>query len=172
MLDLWKARFYYLYDKQMTSNVAHLQDKSLDFYDKYTILREKQLGESPEEKRDFAMLLVEHSHCLLAFYKYKQAKKALKRALSLLGLNLKLTGKLGRRTKFQEFDIAQLVLDLKNRQVEVIAKPGVTDEDFVTEEIKEGEVQNVKLEEESPLLEQTKITDPTGAEKVNLSVED
>jgi len=23
-LDLWKARYYYLYDKQMTSNVAHL----------------------------------------------------------------------------------------------------------------------------------------------------
>jgi hypothetical protein len=22
--DLWKARFYFLYDKQMTSNVAHL----------------------------------------------------------------------------------------------------------------------------------------------------
>lgn len=40
VLDLWKARFYYLYDKQMTSNVAHLQDKSLDFYEKYIILRD------------------------------------------------------------------------------------------------------------------------------------
>lgn len=40
------------------------------------------------------------------------------------------------------------------------------------EEVKEGEVQNVKLEEESPLLEQPKITDPTGAEKANLTVED
>ena len=106
VLDLWKARFYYLYDKQMTSNVAHLQDKSLDFYEKYIKLRDQQLGESAEDKKEFALLLVEHSHCLLAFYKYKQAKQALKRALSLLGLNLKLTGKLGRRTKFQEFDIA------------------------------------------------------------------
>lgn len=24
--ELWKARYYFLYDKQMTSNVAHLQD--------------------------------------------------------------------------------------------------------------------------------------------------
>lgn len=23
-LDLWKARFFYMYDKQLTSNVAHL----------------------------------------------------------------------------------------------------------------------------------------------------
>jgi hypothetical protein len=33
--ELWKARYYFLYDKQMTSNVAHLQDQSLVFYDSY-----------------------------------------------------------------------------------------------------------------------------------------
>ena len=36
-------------------------------------------------------------------------------------LNVKLTGRLGRRTKFQEFDIAQLVLDVSNREVKVIS---------------------------------------------------
>lgn len=33
--ELWKARYFFLYDKQMTSNVAHLQDQSLVFYDSY-----------------------------------------------------------------------------------------------------------------------------------------
>jgi hypothetical protein len=33
--DLWKARYFFLYDKQMTSNVAHLQDQSIVFYDSY-----------------------------------------------------------------------------------------------------------------------------------------
>ena len=40
--------------------------------------------------------------------------------MKLLNLNLKLTGKLGRRTKYQEFDIAQLVLDIENRDVQLI----------------------------------------------------
>jgi hypothetical protein len=65
------------------------------------------------------------------------------------------------------------VLDLKNRQVQVVPKQEVPDAEANNgEEVKEGEVQNVRLEEESPLLEQPKITDPSGAEKANLTVED
>lgn len=67
------------------------------------------------------MILIEQSHCYLNFYKYKDAKKCIKEALKLLELNIKLTGRMGRRTKFQEFDIAQLVLDVSNREVKVIA---------------------------------------------------
>ena len=57
-------------------------------------------------KKKVAVLLVEQSYCYLNFYKYKKSKKCLKEAMKLLGLNLKLTGRLGRRTKYQEFDIA------------------------------------------------------------------
>ena len=57
--------------------------------------------------------------------------------------------------------------------MQVVAKQEVPSAEHTgEEELKEGEVQNVKLEEESPLLEQPKITDPSGAEKINLSVED
>jgi hypothetical protein len=52
------------------------------------------------------MLLVEQSHCYLNFYKYKQAKRCIKRALELLELNIKLTGRLGKMTKYQTFDVA------------------------------------------------------------------
>ncbi len=69
------------------------------------------------QKKELAMLLIEQSHCYLNFYKYKQAKRCIKRALEVLELNIKLTGRLGRRTKYQEFDVAQLVLDIQNREV-------------------------------------------------------
>jgi len=52
----------------------------------------------------------------------------------LLELNIKLTGRLGRRTKYQTFDVAQLVLDVSNREVKVVAG---TDEAPVVEEEEE-----------------------------------
>lgn len=64
-----------------------------------------------------ALLVIELSYCYLEFYKYKKAKKCIKEALKIINLNIKLTGRLGRRTKYQEFDIAQLVLDINNREV-------------------------------------------------------
>jgi hypothetical protein len=105
------------------------------------------------------MLLIEQSHCYLNFYKYKQAKRCIKRALELLELNIKLTGRLGKMTKYQTFDVAQLVLDVSNREVQIIPKPEAPP---VEEEKKEGEEpefkQHVDLEEESILYEQPKIT--------------
>ena len=56
-------------------------------------------------------------------------------------------------TKYQTFDVAQLVLDVSNREVQIIPKP----EAPPVEENKEGEEpefkQNVDLEEESILYE-------------------
>jgi len=56
-------------------------------------------------------------------------------------------------TKYQTFDVAQLVLDVSNREVQIIPKP----EAPPVEEKKEGDDpkfnQNVALEEESILYE-------------------
>lgn len=108
--------------------------------------------------------------------------------MNLLNLNLKLTGRLGRRTKYQEFDIAQLVLDVENREVQVIVPQKQEDksesattaakkksaygdvmqsvEDMGIQEDGDGEEekkeQNVKLEEDTILYETPKITDPLG----------
>ena len=85
--------------------------------------------------------------------------------MTILNLNLKLTGRLGRRTKYQEFDIAQLVLDVENRTVQVIEKKN----EGLEEEMK----QKLLLEEDTILYEQPKITDPLGElQKKQLSVED
>jgi len=46
-----------------------------------------------------------------------------------------LTGKLGRRTKYQEFDIAQLVVDYEAEEVTVEKRAdGQSFEDFIQEE--------------------------------------
>jgi hypothetical protein len=169
----------------MTSNVSHLQDKSLDYYDRYLSWKtttSTDLSDLPS-KRDLALLLVEQSHCYLNFYKYNQAKVCIKRALELLDLKIKLTGRLGRRTKYQDFDIAQLVLDVENREVKVLPKVETSEAPVALseqagegdgEEEEEKNEQNVLLEEESILFETPQITDPRGdtAKKTGLTVED
>lgn len=126
-IKLWKARFFYTYDRLLTSSVVHLKDNSLILFEEVV----QHLETINLNSNDLAMILVEQSYCQLNFYKYKKAKKSIKRAKEILNLNFSLTGKLGRRTKYQEFDIAQLVLDVKSREVKVqeVKKQETTVED-------------------------------------------
>jgi hypothetical protein len=49
---------------------------------------------------------------MLHFYKYEDSEEVLREALKLANLDLSLTGKLGKRTFYQEKNIAQLTLDI------------------------------------------------------------
>lgn len=46
------------------------------------------------------MLLAEQSYCQLHFYKYEEAETSVKEGMSILGLKMDLTGRLGKRTKY------------------------------------------------------------------------
>ena len=70
-------------------------------------------------KNNLAMLLSEYSHCLINFWKYEQCEEVMKESFELLGLDISLAGKLGKRTKWQQDDVAQLVLDIKTKSVDV-----------------------------------------------------
>ena len=81
-------------------------------------------------KKNLGMLLAEQSYALIEFWKYEQCEEAILEGLDLVGLDLNLDGKLGRRTKWQAFDLAQLVLDVKSKEVVVkTAKPANDDAD-------------------------------------------
>ena len=68
-------------------------------------------------KLKLSLLLVEQSYCQFHFYKYEKAESSLNEASKLQNLEFELTGKMGRRTKFQTFDNAHLTLDFKTREV-------------------------------------------------------
>jgi hypothetical protein len=81
----------------------------------------------------------------------------------LLGLDLFLAGKLGRRTKWQQFDVAQLTLDIKTKTVEVKKL-----RDLVPDKGLKGEDHSVyvKQDEESILWEQPVLTEDQEKEEL------
>lgn len=60
---------------------------------------------------------MEQSFCQFHFFKTEKAEKSINEALKLQNLDIELSGRLGRRTKFQTFDCAHLTLDFKTRAV-------------------------------------------------------
>jgi hypothetical protein len=122
---------------------------------------------SAEEKvwcqRNVAMLLSEYSYTLIQFWKYEECEEAIKEAFDLLGLDLFLAGKLGRRTKWQQHDIAQLVLDITTKTVEVKKL-----RDLVPDKGLKGEKQEqyVMQDDESILYEQPVLTEAMEKEEL------
>jgi hypothetical protein len=108
---LWKARFSQTYSSMLTSVTVHLQDASLDCYSRYiselrqamSSLEKEQLTEA---QRNLSLVLSEYSHCLINFWKYEACEEAMLEALSLLGLEVYLDGRMGKRTKYQHWDVA------------------------------------------------------------------
>ncbi|XP_060896807.1 tetratricopeptide repeat protein 27 isoform X1 [Labrus mixtus] len=60
-----------------------------------------------------------HLECVytnLTYYEYKPAKEHIKKAEELSGLDINMTGALGKRTHFQQKYLAQLILEVKRKQ--------------------------------------------------------
>ena len=163
---IWKARFHMLHNQLLTSNSCFLQDKSIELYQKYLDWNEI------EDKNIRAYLWIEYSNCLLTFYKYSKSEEALEKAREIIGIKLSLTGKLGKRTKYQSFEIPQLVLNIETESVDKFIYPEksvveeIIDNESLSshenEEIDEFEEsklahRDVKMDEDSILLEKVKL---------------
>ena len=117
---LYQARMSFLLDRHLSSSVLHLKDASLNHYKTLIENLQSKLKEdnsNDELKKKLSLLLIEQSYCQFHFYKHDKAENAINEALKLQNLDIELSGKLGRRTKWQVFDNAHLTLDFKNRAV-------------------------------------------------------
>jgi hypothetical protein len=105
---IWRSRLIFIHEKMLKEPSATLKSKlffeeETSLYD-YLTLTELERG----------MLSVEKSYWSLKYFDYKKAKNLIEDARNNFKLKIGLTGKLGRKTKFQDFDSAVLVLDAES----------------------------------------------------------
>lgn len=111
-------------DQHLSASVVHLKDESLKLYKRYLAY----LDVCKDEEEDFGndtdaldkaivMLNCEQSYCQLHFYKYEKAEESLNVAKKLCNLSIEFGGKLGKRTRYQLNDVAQLTVDFENRDI-------------------------------------------------------
>jgi len=160
---LWRARILFLHNKMMKEPINELKEaiaKNFKEFDLNSILEDKVINEHQSQSDllfDYnniikGMIQLEKSYSSLMYYKYKEAETLIEEARELFKLKISLTGAMGKKTKFQEFETAILVVDSKSSTATV--KKDSNSLDDISEEPK-----IVKLDEDNPLLETPKIND-------------
>ena len=148
---LWQTRLIFLRNKFLSVPILEMRELVTAGYDTFL----NKLNET--QKYLSALILVEKANCVLFYYCYSQAETAINTAQQLLNLKLNLTGRLGKRTKYQEEDIPVLVLEKEsgtlNLNDEFTRKLDVKQPDFVALD------ENVANLEETKLKEGERITD-------------
>ncbi|XP_029306440.1 tetratricopeptide repeat protein 27 [Cottoperca gobio] len=112
LLPWWTLRYISLHQQILEAcspQLCNLANSSMD-----KVLKCLSLF---SEQRNLAIHF--HLECVytnLTYYDYEPAKEHIKKAQELSGLNINMTGALGKRTHFQQKYLAQLILEVKRKR--------------------------------------------------------
>jgi len=158
-LSLWAGRMHLLHSAIMNEKLTSLQSTIINIYTEFlkdtaeVLTKEKELQSS---------LLMEFGSILLHYYKYDKSLRQFKLAQEILGLDIRFSGRLGVKTKYQTVPIPQLVVE--------VVQTAKKDESEVTQELaqaiqQESQTINPKVisvdeaDEDTILLEKPKLQD-------------
>ena len=106
---LWKIRNLKILNKLITEPIQNLNKEIENLYN---LLNIDSLNLTDELK---GYLYIEKSFYYLRYYHYKKCMESIEKAKNYLKLNISLTGKMGKKTKYQTFETPILVVDIKNQ---------------------------------------------------------
>ena len=119
LLKWFSLRLAFLYQQCFEERSATLTKLSLEYIEQL----DKKLDALNQSGYDKSMLKcvrvlfqLEIGHIYYQSYNWSSGEEAFKRALELTGIEYSLTGVYGKRTKFQQKDLAQLLLQVHRRR--------------------------------------------------------
>ena len=139
---LWKIRLLFILNKLIDEPVDYLQKEILSLYAKLDI--ERTFDYDSEVK---GYLQIEKSFVHIKYFNYKECIAMIDKAKESLKLDISLTGKMGRKTKFQEFDTPVLVVSVKNKEGDGTNKDSANTKPAA-----------MTLADDNPLLERPKLS--------------
>jgi len=123
---LFKSRLLFLQDKMLKDKTYFIKEEVFKSFNSFDLQKFKDLYENTNEEnfdeKDYVilngLLKLEKSFICLRYYQYKECQVLIEDSKKLFGLNINLTGRLGRKTKYQDFDVPVLVIESNSSTLE------------------------------------------------------
>ena len=147
---LWKIRLLKMWNKLIIVPIDSLNKEIEDLYTKFSIIEKSDISNTIKGE-----ILIEKSFNYLRYYNYKKCTSTIEEAKRELNLDISLTGKYGKKTKYQTFSNPILVVDVKNKQE--------NNNDNKNNTTQTNNTNNISLDTvrtDNPLLERPFLVDP------------
>ncbi|XP_043118753.1 tetratricopeptide repeat protein 27 [Puntigrus tetrazona] len=166
LLPWWTLRYVSLHQQILEERSPQLLNLVLSCIEK--VCKCEELFTNNAHRNLAIQFHLECSYTCLTYYEYRRAKEHLQAARDLSGIDVNVTGALGKRTRFQENFLAQLILDVKRKDSSPLPD---SESPSLTATPKELLPKDHQLSDDT-VLNQINLADPSEHELPDLSAEE